>query len=406
MNIRAFRNSFPTVTIRGSAAKVRLILGAICVITLGCSCGSVSKGASSTSSTLFSSSSKTTGTSISRKPPLVGLIDMGYQGPYGKDQPFPPTDPSVLDSYAGAFSGIVVNESWSQLEPTEGVYDWAPLDASLANIAAWNTKHSTTPLAVKLRIFAGQSAPAWVVSMSGPEVTTTAGLHTARTVIVGRFWTAPFRQAWSTFQHAMAARYDTDPLIRAVSVSSCSSSTGEPFVVAVARKTSRAALVAAGWTVQAQESCLQGALADYSGWKLTPVTFAFNPLPTGPGSDQTFTNSIMKECTNSSANGGPVCVLGNNALSSQAPSSRGVGQTYAEIATLENGSQSQRPAVYFQTVGAPLDCQAMSVATSYHAGSVEVWPAISPRNKGFTAIPTTTLAQWNKDLIHGLPISC
>jgi len=399
---------------RHGTLKLRLVAGAVCVGALAAACGSARHTSSqapppgSVPVSSATSSTTTSGTfagSAGRKTPLSGLIDMGYQGPYSDDQPFPPTDPSALDAYAGAFSGIVVNESWSQLEPSAGVYDWAPLDTSLANVSAWNLQHPSTPLGVKLRVFAGQSAPDWVVALSGPKVTVTIGLHGEKTVSVGRFWTTPFRQAWSTFQHALATRYDSNPLIRAVSVSSCSSSTGEPFIVPVAGRVNSATLLGAGWSVQAQESCLQEALADYSGWHETPVTFAFSPLPTAPGFDQSFTNSIMADCASSGASGGPQCLLGNNGLSSQAPTSKAIGSTYAEIAKLEQTPEPDRPGVYFQTVGSPLDCQAMSVATAFHASSVEVWPPIG-RLKGFSAIPAGTLAQWNQDLIQGHPITC
>jgi len=113
----------------------------------------------------------------------------------------------------------------------------------------------------------------------------------------------------------------------------------------------------------------------------------------------------MADCASSGASGGPQCLLGNNGLSSQAPTSKAIGSTYAEIAKLEQTPEPDRPGVYFQTVGSPLDCQAMSVATAFHASSVEVWPPIG-RLKGFSAIPVATLAQWNQDLIQGHPITC
>ncbi len=333
------------------------------------------------------------------KAPLTGLIDMGNQYAYQHGQPFPTTDPSSLDAYAGAFSGIVVNESWSQLEPSPGVEDWAPLDQSLAAVQSWNDQHPSTPLGVKLRIFAGYSAPSWVVSASGPTVTI---VNRHNTKNVGRWWTTPFRQAWDSFQHALAARYDTNPLVREVSVSSCSSSTGEPFVVSGA-KLSRQALAAAGWTTQLQESCLDGALADYSGWNHTPITFAFNSLSTPSGPSATFTDQVMRACAGSEAAGGPDCIIGNNDLSATAPSGTWSSQTYAGIAALT--ATSDRPGVYFQTVGAPVDCSAMAVATTYHAGSVELWPP-APGVTGFGTIPVATLSAWNTALRAGTAITC
>jgi hypothetical protein len=71
---------------------------------------------------------------------------MGIQTPYQTGQPFPVTDPSTLDAYAGAFIGI--DESLSQLEPEKGVEPWGPLDQSLAAVAAWNAAHPLTPLSV------------------------------------------------------------------------------------------------------------------------------------------------------------------------------------------------------------------------------------------------------------------
>jgi len=331
------------------------------------------------------------------KPALVGLIDMGVQNAYQTGQPFPTTDPSSLDAYAGAFGGIVVNESWSQLEPSSGVEQWAPLDQSLAAVTAWNTAHPSTPLGVKLRIFAGRSAPGWVTAQSG---TVTIVVH-GHADSVGRWWTPPFESAWHDFQQALAARYDTDPLVRQVSVSSCSSSTGEPFVVSGARA-SQDNLKAAGWTLQAQEQCLSGALSDYSGWKRTPVTFAFNPLDTPSGPDAAFTQQVMQSCVASAAAGGPHCVLGNNDLSPSAAQGH-ASPVYAQIDTL--AARTPPPAVYFQTVGTQVTCATMAVATSHHASSVELWP---PRGsyEGFAAIPVATLTAWDTALAAGRSITC
>jgi len=389
------------------------LVGALVTGVLLGACGIGSSDAAAPSGTRSPSPSGASAPATSRsdstaghdagKPPLTGLIDMGVQNAYQQGAPFPTTDPSTLDAYAGAFGGIVVNEAWSQLEPSFGVEDWAPLDRSLAAVRTWNAQHPSTPLGVKLRIFAGYSAPLWVVRESGPPVTIESGRHRLLTRTMGRWWTAAFRRAWHGFQRALAARYDTNPLIRAVSVSSCSSITGEPFVVS-ARPATRLALRAAGWTVQRQESCLEGALSDYSGWTHTEVTFAFNPLLTASGPDAAFTIRIMQECAASKASGGPDCVLGNNDLSAAAPNEKGPAPVYSEIAALV-ARGPRPPSVYFQTVGAGVDCQAMAVAAEHHAGSVELWPP-NAGYRGFAAIPVATLAGWNQALVERTPITC
>ncbi len=391
---RALDRSLPFSLRRLGAVLGLAVVGALLA---ACSSSAAPAPSKTPSSKRPSTTSQSAGSGM--KAPLTGLLDMGVQSAYQRGQPFPTTDPSVLDLYAGAFGGIVLNESWSQLEPSPFVEEWAPLDQSLAAVQAWNSQHPATPLGVKLRIFAGYGAPSWVVQQAGAPVT----LQTkAGTKSVGRWWTTPFRQAWSGFQHAMAARYDSDPLIMAVSVSSCSSSTGEPFVVSGA-VSSQLALQAAGWTPHLQQKCLEGALADYSGWVHTPVTFAFNTLGTPSGPDPTFTTQLMRTCARSHSSGGPECVLGNNDLSAAAPSGRS-SSVYSEITGLWQSTPGN-VTVYFQTVGAGVDCQAIDVAVAHHATSVELWP----RNKGyagFSAIPVATLATWDTALRTGTPPSC
>ena len=362
-------------------------------------CSSSAVRAPTTTPSSVRSSPTTQAPSSGTKVPLTGLVDMGIQSAYQRGQPFPTTDPGALDAYAGAFGGIVVNESWSQLEPSPGVEQWAPLDRSLAAVQAWNDAHPSTPLGVKLRIFAGYGAPSWVVQQAGPPVTlvTKGGARS-----VGRWWTTPFRQAWSSFQHAMAARYDPDPLIRAVSVSSCSSITGEPFVIS-GSVSAQQALTSAGWSPQAQENCLAGALADYSGWVRTPVTFAFNTLGTPSGPDADVTAQLMRSCAASHSHGGPTCVLGNNDLSSEAPSGR-QSSVYSEITSLWAAMPGE-VAVYFQTVGAGVDCPAVDVAVAHHAGSVELWPH-NHAYLGFSAFPASTLAGWDAALRTGRAPNC
>jgi len=381
-----------------AAATCALLVSAVVLAACGSTGSSTAAGHASRSHPSTTAASPPSPTTGGKKAPLEGLIDMGVQTPYQDGQPFPVTDPSTLDNYAGAFNGIVVNESWSQLEPSPGVEQWAPLDQSLAAVAAWNTAHPSTPLGVKLRIFAGRSAPAWVTAQSG---TVTIDVH-ARQVTVGKWWTQPFEAAWHAFQLALAQRYDPNPLVRQVSVSSCSSSTGEPFVVSGA-PISQANLMAAGWSPQAQEQCLSGALSDYAGWKHTPITFAFNPIPTSNGPDATYMDQLMTECAASASHGGPECIMGNNDLSPNIAASKYSGPTVAQIQHLQ--ASSTPPTVYFQTVGAALTCQTISTGLSYHARSIEVWPP-NGNYLGFSSQSAATLSRWNQAISSGSTVSC
>lgn len=50
-------------------------------------------------------------------------------------------------------------------------------------------------------------------------------------------------------------------------------------------------------------------------------------------------------------------------------------------------------------------CTAIGVAVSYHAQSVELWPA-TPGQSGFTTVPTSTLVEWSNALQTGTSPSC
>jgi hypothetical protein len=327
---------------------------------------------------------------------------MGVQKPYLEDQPFPTIDMTPLNNYVGAFAGVVVNESWSQLEPLPGDFNWTPLTQSLQAVSNWNQLHPNGQVGVKLRIFAGYSAPNWVIQQSGSVNENIHGIN----VTMGRWWTSSFQSAWHNFQLALGAKFDSDPLIRQVSVSSCSSSTGEPFVVSGSIFSQRN-LAAAGWNIQEQEQCLNNAIGDYSNWKTTPITFAMVALydPSTPGvPNSQLLNEIVQKCASSKSQGGPTCIVGNNDLASTAIYSRFTAPFLSEISSLY--STGNGPTVYFQTTGTRLTCQTINFGLKYHASSIELW---SPDGNypGFTVVPPSTLSSWNQALRnHASTVAC
>ena len=66
------------------------------------------------------------------KPLIVGLIDKGSEAPYHQGVAYPVVDTSDVAAQSPAFAGIVVNQTWSQLEPSQGTFDFTTLEASLA----------------------------------------------------------------------------------------------------------------------------------------------------------------------------------------------------------------------------------------------------------------------------------
>jgi hypothetical protein len=333
------------------------------------------------------------------KPLIVGLIDKGSETPYHQGLPYPPVDLTDVAAQSAAFAGVVVNQTWSQLEPGPGQFDFSTLDASLAAVAAYNAQHPEAQIGVRLRVFAAYAAPAWAKTLDGPPITVPANLPANTGGTLGQWWKPGYRSAWAGLQQALASRYDSNPVLREVAVSSCSTLTAEPFVMAPG---TILLATADGWSASAQQACLDGAFSDYAPWTRTAIYYPVNPL----AGDQTITDEVMQRCATSGAAGGPTCVLANNALNPVSATTGRSAPTYAEMNLLWVANRSTTP-IAFQMDGPDnaTYCAAIGVAVSYHAQSVELWPAV-PGQPGFTAVPTATLVAWSNALRTGVLPTC
>ncbi len=343
------------------------------------------------------------------KPQFTGLLDKSSQTPYDLRQPFPTVDVAEVAGDAAAFSGIVVNETWAELEPGQGHYTLAPLLQSLAAVQAYNRAHPGHPLRVKLRLWGGFTAPDWAKTL-GATTPVTFDTPTA-TGTTGRWWTAAYRTAWSAFQHRLAGQFDTDPLIGSVAVSSCATLTAEPFVQSPDLAL-HDELFADGWSSAAQQACLNGVFSDYSGWNHTPIDFAFNPfVDYSPGKvagtpDMGFTDAQMTRCAELQRTVGRSCILSNHDLVGGVSSTRSA-PVYTEIDALYT-----HPGIPVDLQTGPPDgfggCDAIDVAVAYHAQSVELWPHAAAANgfKGFSAFPKSELSSWAHALRSGRPLAC
>jgi hypothetical protein len=331
------------------------------------------------------------------KPVLAGLIDKGSESSYHAQQPYPITDPatdSELLSKTPAFGGLVVNQTWLQLEPEPGTFDFSVLDASLAAVAAYNATDAGVPLGVRLRVFGAYAAPAWAKTLDGAAITTTdSGTNAPATV--GRWWGPNTRAAWAALQAALAARYDGNQVLLEVAVSSCAASTAEPMVIDT--DTLKAAQ-AVGYTTSYEHDCLVGAFSDYAGWKRTAIYFPMNSVV----GDTTIAPDIIDRCATSAVTGGPLCVLANNALDAgvDASGSR-LAPIYAAIeAAWQAHMNSTSVAFQMNSPSTATWCGAIGVAVSEHARSVELWP------QGYGSLTTATLVSWSQALGSGVPPTC
>ena len=339
------------------------------------------------------------------KPLLSGIVNKGSETYFHLAQPYPVTDLSEVAASSPGLTGTVVDVSWSQLEPSPGTFDFSTLDADLAAVSAYNSAHPGATLGVRLRVWAANDAPEWAKTMDGTPISTDVNNLPAT---VGQWWKPDYRAAWAALQSALAQRYDDTPLINEVVVASCASLTDEPMIMAAGPLVAPT-LLADGWTNEAQQSCLDGALSDYSSWHHTAIYYPFSPFttisPSGQrGIDDSVTAEVMQRCADSLSSGGPWCILGNNALDA----SQGGSFVYKEINSLYAADPSNT-AVAFQMNSAAnvgtAACQAVATAVTEHANSIEFWPKTGP-NLGFTGDTPATLKGWDQDLLLGKGPTC
>ncbi len=306
----------------------------------------------------------------SLKRPLGGLLD--------RTGPPPP-------AYVSAMGGFVVNVHWSDIQPEPGasIPDGNPIDLAIA------TLHQLDPtgrMGIKVRLFAGIYAPDWAKSLGGPPISivdpTTGSAGT-----VGRFWNDDFGAAYADLQAKLAAKYDTAPEIREVTISRCTTAYAEPFIRDASSPSTVAGLLAAGFTVAADQRCHRDEILAHKVWIHTRSDLSFNPYQIIDGTgrnDETFTEDMMAFCRSTLD---ARCVLANNSL--RAPQL--VPALYSELYVRMH---SLGPPIAFQTaVLAKVGSLAATLeyAISLGAGSVEL-------PNGFQSMGLSALADYNRQL--------
>jgi hypothetical protein len=238
---------------------------------------------------------------VALKPAMQGLLDRHGMPPAG---------------YLSAISGIVVEVAWSDLQPSpEGaVVSSNAIDQMLASVRAVNAGRPTHPLAIKLRVDGGIHAPSWAKSLGGAPITVTDPTDQV-TGTVGRFWSEEYGRAYASFESLLAARYDSVPEIREVTMSRCTTVYDEPFIRDRNDAATVAALRAAGFTQAADIQCLDDQIDAHAVWRSTRSGLALSPYqridPAASGDGVAVTVPVMTLCRTRL---GARCVLENNSL--------------------------------------------------------------------------------------------
>lgn len=300
------------------------------------------------------------------KPPLGGLLTRN--GP-------PP------ETYISVMGGYVVTAYWRDLQPTRNG------DIAVNNVIdqAIDSVRQLDPsgtLGLKVRVYAGIDAPDWAKSLGGAPIAVidpSSGVSGT----VGRFWSSEFGSAYSDLQARLAARYDSVPEIREVTISQCTTVYAEPFIRDEASVDTVSGLLAAGFTVAADKQCLVDEITAHRVWLRTRSDLAFNPYQVIDGStrtDEALTEQMMDLCRSTL---GARCVLENNSL-----------RVPPQYPDMYSHMHSLGPPIAFQTASIRRvgDLEAtLESAIQLGAGSVEL-------PTGFEVIPESTLGAYNARL--------
>ena len=385
------------------------------------------------------------------KRPIAGLLDLGQT-----NFPSSTTPPNTLYFACKAYpaiAGLVVNDNWADLQPggPNAPIVTTNIDAALSAVAAYNASNPSHPIGVRLRVMGGIDAPQWAKKIGGP-VPICDAYHTqpspsptpsgatpppyptpcppAFRRTAGAYWTGPYQQAWSNVQHQLAAKYDGNPLVSEVSVTSCTSFGDEEFLSPIDEWTTDRLFGKYKYSNRAFEACLSHALDAYSGWHATIVDDIFNPFYTIAFHsriltwDLAFTESLMRKCVSSL---GPRCMLDNQELGKYTPPPPSPGPTappnvqnlfamWKYMAALH----AQGVLVSYQTAS-PGNLNhtwkgntagwnaAVRLAHQYGATSLELWPPEAstlpgpepcqysghPEFTGYTCFSTGALLNWS-----------
>ena len=206
------------------------------------------------------------------------------------------------------------------------------IDQAITTVRALNAQYHVD-LGLKVRVFAGIWAPNWAKDLGGTPIALINPQNSAEGTI-GRFWNAQFGAAYDRFEALLAAKYDDVAEIREVTIARCSTFYDEPFIRDTGYTPNVTALLAAGYSLTADETCQREEIQASTVWHHTRSDLAFNPYEAidADGSTRTdplFTVSMMQDCRQVLAS---ACVLENNSL--RTPVQPGYVSMYSSMTAL------------------------------------------------------------------------
>lgn len=198
---------------------------------------------------------------------------------------------------------------WRDIEPQPGVFRFGPIHDVIRR-AREDGK------VLRLRIFAGRAAPDWTKQRFG-----TVRIYDPIDGVaadVPRWWVPGYLDAYARLQRRLAAAFDENPTVRAVTVSGAMTIYAEPFIRQIQDQRTRANLLSSGYTKLKDKRAHRRILAAHEAWVRTRQILTVNPWQYvnqdgSHGFRVWFTRHMMNRCR---AIFGKRCILQNNSMRS------------------------------------------------------------------------------------------
>jgi hypothetical protein len=120
--------------------------------------------------------------------------------------------------------GLALRATWNVIETSDGSFNWAILDNSIASAKANHKK-------VLINIAAGHSAPSWLYAKGAKSFTfiwdKPWGPAFCTKVKIPIPWDPIFQQKWAEFVDAFGTKYNTNPTVVSVKLTGLNSTTDE-----------------------------------------------------------------------------------------------------------------------------------------------------------------------------------
>jgi hypothetical protein len=183
--------------------------------------------------------------------------------------------PEVLNS--PSITGVTLQIGWDQVQPSQTVVSWEPIEAALAQLAAVNK-------VLAIRVLAGTYSPRWIYEQGVKRYIFTPYSDLQHPIGFGDKVTVPFpwdsllQKFWSQFVTIFAQRFDAEPNVVRVAVSGPMYQRAEMYLP-------RGGQIIADWVRQGYslnriQDTWQQTLDLYGkSFIQTPFTLDLNPMP-------------------------------------------------------------------------------------------------------------------------------